>query len=797
MKMRYGFNGSVVTAARAMALVLAVAVAFAVALGSPVSAQEAAPANDQLADAEVLAEPLGTVRGQLTGATVEAGELQCFDGFAPQSVWLTFVAAASVETRLTETFDGDALALFRSDVEQPTVADLELVACSEPARIGPNDRLDAQLIEGQRYWLQILASQAIYRCPANSTVARGSGANLHCERTLPSGQSVDPIGSPDIVYSCPAGYRSEGGGVTMRCFSTQTIVAEVPALQEPGSDEFTCPLSHPNLQPGGICRGIKTLEIAGSSIAEFIDRAYSCPVESVPTGERADLICTITDPVGTQIPAKELPGATTYSCTEGVLVGQTCEITENIPRTVLYPCPNGTVEVALPSAGLRCRALVGESVTLDSCGPTQFEVGVNNDGSVECIDTTPQPIGTVTDTIVTTVAATSRQAPSTFTCPVSHPLQRANFCENVEVVDRDIEPIVEPPPYGCPEDSVDDGAAFPNKRCTTTKPEIIDVAANVTPSIGASASYQVIFSTPDEPLCTSYGATASDGIVSGDVVLNDANRATTPNRPAAAADYEFDANSENYIDFCIEVAAAGDYELVAEMVAPDGASDSFWVIVNGGEPLPIFVPSSSEPVTAVLRSSDGVRLALALDAGAHDIRFVQREAGAELAKVQLPLVRALGNADDVCGDAPAARVGEVVEAESGLYGGSIVRWTSFSGFESIGVPASVPNRTVADARDSVGFCFRAEADGAESTRFVLSANVLAPDNSADSFWVQIGERDPFIWHITNGAEWAERSVNAAGSSDPYEFEWTGGDLEVRLFARDSGTLIDWLKLTPA
>lgn len=328
--------------------------------------------------------------------------------------------------------------------------------------------------------------------------------------------------------------------------------------------------------------------------------------------------------------------------------------------------------------------------------------------------------------------------------------------------------------------------------------------------ISAQADFDVTVDVSFIPTrCGSLSMAPSDGRLSGSFTINDRGLAATPNAPSEARHYQFDAASDDHIEFCVDVTRGGDYYLFAEMLSADLGSDSFWVVIDGGEAMPVYAPPSNSPVGTYVRDLEGNPRSFTLTDGAHDIRFVQRETGAQLAAAELRLVRTTSvPLDTSCDYDGYNRIdfddGEEVppyEAERAITRGSIVKWADgqvaaeAAGTGYIGVSPYLPNQFVLDEDDAALFCFTRYRGGGPN-RFTLSARVLAPDNSADSLWVRIGNDDPFIWHLDEALEWSEQTAHVVGTSDPYEFGWAGGDLKIRLYARDSGTMIDWIRLNP-
>lgn len=66
---------------------------------------------------------------------------------------------------------------------------------------------------------------------------------------------------------------------------------------------------------------------------------------------------------------------------------------------------------------------------------------------------------------------------------------------------------------------------------------------------------------------------------------------------------------------------------------------------------------------------------------------------------------------------------------------------------------------------------------------------------ADSFWVQVADAEPFVWHTDEALTWDDQLVRVTGTRDAAEFRLEPNrTVWVRFYARDSGTLLDRLML---
>ena len=98
--------------------------------------------------------------------------------------------------------------------------------------------------------------------------------------------------------------------------------------------------------------------------------------------------------------------------------------------------------------------------------------------------------------------------------------------------------------------------------------------------------------------------------------------------------YNADPNSDNFIEFELELATSGDFQLIASVQGLDGDSDSFWVQVNNG-PLVRFNTGVQSSPQEILVTNNGSDFTASLPVGEHTLRFYAREDGARLDYVEV------------------------------------------------------------------------------------------------------------------------------------------------------------------
>lgn len=91
------------------------------------------------------------------------------------------------------------------------------------------------------------------------------------------------------------------------------------------------------------------------------------------------------------------------------------------------------------------------------------------------------------------------------------------------------------------------------------------------------------------------------------------------------------------------------------------------------------------------------------------------------------------------------------------------------------------NTRVFDAENGAFFCFTVPEPGA----YTLSADVMGPDNEADSFFVRLDSLDPWVWEFSKSEEFATQSVTDQ-DGDEVEISLEAGQHVVGFYLRESG-----------
>ena len=348
----------------------------------------------------------------------------------------------------------------------------------------------------------------------------------------------------------------------------------------------------------------------------------------------------------------------------------------------------------------------------------------------------------------------------------------------------------------------DDGGSASGATPTVTFPTgTYTLTLTVTDELGATGTDQITVTADAartgpqtdfwlEAECAAVGSqwtTAGSDTVSGGqavVLLDQYSRATPPEDIPA-----------NRIRFTLQNAAAGDYSLFARIDAPSGASDSYWVRVDGG---------AWYSWSSGIRQGEGFQWnryptgPFSLPAGTHFIDFAYREAGTVLDKLHLnqtgkrPLD--LGRVATNCRQATEADTRFVFEAECGQRGAgwqpasdflaSNEKYVLFLGPNALNEPTSViPER-------SISFDF----DVTTAATYYGFLRLDAPDPGSNSCWVRIDDGDWIEMSqevgglplATDGFAWHP----LADAGLPVSFPLTVGNHTVTIVNRESNTRLD-------
>lgn len=251
--------------------------------------------------------------------------------------------------------------------------------------------------------------------------------------------------------------------------------------------------------------------------------------------------------------------------------------------------------------------------------------------------------------------------------------------------------------------------------------------------------------------------------------------------------YTFDES--NIASYCIRLATAGVYRLDASVIAPDPQSDSVWARIDDNEIHLWDFKKGAEWHTDFLRdrSAEGPVYTI-LEAGTHRIEFYLRETGALIDEFNLVKVDTIGEFQPaVCGD------GLAVEAEDGSFSGAMTVFSdaTASGREYASIVDGIDREYTIGERNFVEYCIRAPERGT----YTIEATTIAKDFRSDSFYVQIDDGEPFVWHVPRSEEWQSSKIRRAGSGGPARLDLSSGRHRIRLYHREP-TALDSVRLVP-
>lgn len=237
--------------------------------------------------------------------------------------------------------------------------------------------------------------------------------------------------------------------------------------------------------------------------------------------------------------------------------------------------------------------------------------------------------------------------------------------------------------------------------------------------------------------------------------------------------------------YCFTVAQAGTYRIVADVYAADDYSDSFFVDAGTGPTYLWDIPTNTTYVSDPVSDRNGDDpVEVDFGVGEQTVTVYLREDGARVDRVELELVSA----------APSACDGLMREAEEGTLHGAFAVGsdTSASGGAYVAVPEGTGNVTVADAADSVDYCFTVATAGV----YRIDVAVHAPDGFSDSFFVDVDGGTVYLWDVANGTTFIQDDVADRNGADPVEVTLNPGQHTVTVYHREDGARLDTLTLAP-
>lgn len=140
------------------------------------------------------------------------------------------------------------------------------------------------------------------------------------------------------------------------------------------------------------------------------------------------------------------------------------------------------------------------------------------------------------------------------------------------------------------------------------------------------------------------------------------------------------------------------------------------------------------------------------------------------------------------GAAPVC-AGPVQEAEAAEFSGNMRRiWSSGASRGAFaGAPFTTRNSYALVESNSATYCVSIPTAG----DYRVDVSVYAPDFRNDSIFYSVDGSTPEAWHVPNTTTWETRPINRSGSSQPRIFTLPAGDIEFKIFHRETGTRVDY------
>ena len=279
-----------------------------------------------------------------------------------------------------------------------------------------------------------------------------------------------------------------------------------------------------------------------------------------------------------------------------------------------------------------------------------------------------------------------------------------------------------------------------------------------------------------EPSVETIELEAEDGVLSSPMYVK--NSATAFN-----GKYITNDNGSGSALYTFTLQSAGIYKIWGRFIAPNGASDSFFVKMDEDvEDIWDMHPNGSSWRYNIINGREyGGEKSYNLTKGEHTLVIRAREGGAKLDKIIIT------NDDEFTPSNPPL-VDEVLEIEAEdailLSPMSIRDDTTASGLKYI---------TKDYGEGSAKFIFNI----AEAGDYKLKARYIAPNGISDSFFVKMDNSTEDIWDIhPNTDSW--KSTNVAGRENGGEFIYnlTEGEHVFTIRGRENGSRLDKLTLIP-
>ena len=278
------------------------------------------------------------------------------------------------------------------------------------------------------------------------------------------------------------------------------------------------------------------------------------------------------------------------------------------------------------------------------------------------------------------------------------------------------------------------------------------------------------------PVNESIEIEAESGDISAPMVRRDDNKAFNQQ-------YITNANGNGKITYTFEVQNAGVYKIWARAIAPDGASDSFFVKMdNGAFDIWDITNSNKWKWTKINARALGGEKSYNLSAGVHTFEVKAREGGAKLDKIVVTNDAAYVPSDPIIVQPVISTV--EIEAESGALVAPMLRRDDNNAFNGKYI-------TNDNGNGKVTYSFDVQSTGV----YKIWARAIAPDGVSDSFFVKMDNGAFDIWDITNSNNWKWTKINGRAYGSVISYNLSAGTHTFEVKAREGGAKLDKLVIT--
>ncbi|MEM9775909.1 MAG: hypothetical protein AAF902_15135 [Chloroflexota bacterium] len=269
---------------------------------------------------------------------------------------------------------------------------------------------------------------------------------------------------------------------------------------------------------------------------------------------------------------------------------------------------------------------------------------------------------------------------------------------------------------------------------------------------------------------------------------------------------------DDYAEYCVYIATAGEYEIDAIVNAPNGKDDSFFIrvadqpkiiwrvqVVSDGSYISDQVNNDDNPYSIYLAKGETAFRIYMREDGAFVDRFEFRQIGSQPVEtpVQTPVTPEPTQVTPV--PTPVTPeptpVSSIIQAESGTLSGGFTESQDYAGF--VGREDSAGNIWSPNPSHMGEYTFSVPASG----NYRIDARVLANSGTSNSFFVEVENKstgetlipNASQWHIKTSSDPEQRTVTVGSSyTSPALSVYLneGSEYVFRIYVREDGTLID-------